>query len=234
LPEMLEALSDALGDGSEEDWQPRYRKLCCLLSMLRQHKVLGKQKLEPVLPDMYIAMEEAARSERIDLRQPACHGLARVAAAMAEPDAEDLEAAEDEGTDVKQLAETYAVAVPPTVFELLEALLTDAVLEVRISALHAVKKLCTLRPALLTAQDCRLAIAFTPHIISGCQDRRHMQVHTAAQRTMMHVVLTCDWSEAPSEGLQKDAREYVRDFASRTLKHLASLQSEAEHSDEEA
>lgn len=74
LPEMLEALSDALGDGSEEDWQPRYRKLCCLLSMLRQHKVLGKQKLEPVLTDMYIAVEEAARSERIDLRQPACHG----------------------------------------------------------------------------------------------------------------------------------------------------------------
>lgn len=157
-----------------------------------------------------------------------------MAAAMAEPDAEDLEAAEAEGANVRQLEETCVAAVPPAVFDLLEALLADAVLEVRISALHAVKKLCTLRPALLTAQDCRLAIAFTPHIISGCQDRRHMQVHTAAQRTMMHVVLTCDWSEAPSEGLQKDAREYVRDFASRTLKHLASLQSEAEHSDEEA
>ena len=69
------------------------------------------------------------------------------------------------------------------------------------------------------------------------QDARHLQVKSAAQRTLMHVCMVMDWAEGRQpENFARVAREasvVLDEFTKRTYKRLAGLESEAEHSDED-
>ena len=208
-----------------------------LLATASRAGTLPPADLASVLPSIFTTLGVAAKHERIDLRQPASHGLARLAAAMATPAPEDVKEVEAEGASVEDLAQATAAAVPASVGELLAALLADKVMEVRMSALHAVKTLCKLQPPLLRASGCRLARVLAPGIVSNCQDKRHMQVEAAAKRTLMHLALTCGWTEPeiPDALLRtdKESGTFIAEFAKRTLKRLSGLESEAEYSDEE-
>ena len=114
---------------------------------------------------------------------------------------------------------------------------TCPIWQVRISALHALKTVCKLRPAMLRASGCAFAAATVPAVVSGCQNTRHQPLHSAAQRTLMHVLTVCGWSDAaepPAELKgQADAAAYVVDFARKSHRRLAALESEAEHSDDD-
>ena len=168
---------------------------------------------------------------------PASHALARLAAAMATPPAEDVAAAAAEGTSEEELAMAAAMAVPPALSSALLELLADKVLEVRVSALHAIKTMCKLRPALLRASSSSLSARAMPAIVQGCQDKRHQPLMSAAQRTLMHVLAVNGWEECtePPAALRADreAAQYVVDYARKSYKRLAALESEAEHSDED-
>ena len=70
--------------------------------------------------------------------------------------------------------------------ELLVSLLHDQVMEVRISATRAVKTICKHGGPLLRASGCHVACLLAAPIITlGCNDSRHLQVKSAAQRTLM-------------------------------------------------
>ena len=175
---------------------------------------------------MSTSLGVAARAEKIDLRQPAAHALARLAAAMAAPAPEDVQATKDEGGSVEELEQAMAAAVPPSVPELLAALLADKVMEVRISALHAVKTLCKARPALLRAGECKIACGLAPGIVAACNERTKMQVTSAAMRTLMHLCGVCGWTDgAPPPVLHRahiESANYVAEFTKRTYKGCAA------------
>ena len=104
----------------------------------------------------------------------------------------------------------------------------------RISTLHAIKTICKQRPVLLRATGCRLACQLLPGIVSGCQDARRLQIQSPAKRTLMHLVTTCGWAEPSSpgpRGVDGESTSYVADFARRSLKRLAAIESEVELSD---
>ena len=208
------------------------RIIRALMSLLR---TVPTAALAPHLSTMFTALGVAARDEKIDLRQPAAHALARLAAAMATPSCEDIAETEAEGGSLDALAEAIAGAVPASLHQLLGLLLEDKVMEVRISALHAVKTLCKLRPALLRANDFQLAHLLVPKIVSGCQDARNHAVKSAAQRTLMHLSKACNWvTPEPPERLlrvHKESAMHIAEFAKRTLQRLATLESENEMSD---
>ena len=109
--------------------------------------------------------------------------------------------------------------------------------QVRMSALHAVKKLSKLRPVLLRAPTCNFARALVPGVLSGCQDKRHVQVVSAAQRALMHVLHACgdgDEPRVPTEQLGAEHATACADFLrGSTYKRIKPLESEAEHSDED-
>ena len=111
-------------------------------------------------------------------------------------------------------------------------------MEVRISATRAVKTLCKLQAPLLRAGEGRVAALLAAPIISrGCNDGRHLQVKSAAQRTLMHLCHVCGWVEASAPPVlarvDKAAAEYVANFAKAngTMRRLAALESEVEYSD---
>ena len=96
--------------------------------------------------------------------------------------------------------------------------------------MHALKTICKLRPQLMRAGGCKLAGHVAPGIASGCQDARHMQVASAAKRTLMHICLSCYWVDGePPVPLrsQGDTATCVGEFARRSLKRLAGIESEA-------
>jgi hypothetical protein len=81
----------------------------------------------------------------------------------------------------------------------------------------------------MRARDCELAVHVAPGIASGCQDARHMQVASAAKRTLMHICLSCAWvDDEPPAPLRShgDTAAYVAEFARRSLKRLAGTESE--------
>ena len=234
--ELLDEIDECVKyDASpSEEWARQLRIVHAHQSLLRTVPVAT---LAPVLPTMFTTLGLAGRHEKIDVRQPAAHALARLAAAMATPSAEDIAETEAEGGSIEELAEAIAGAVPESLHNLLVSLLDDKVMEVRCSALRAVKTLCKLQPALLRAGQQKLAVLLAKHICPGCQDARHMQVKNAAQRTLMHLATVCGWTEPePPERLlraHKESAVYVAEFAKRTLGRLSGLESEPEHSDEE-
>ena len=235
LDEIDEACLDERIEGApSEAWQRTLRVVHAQQSLLRTAPLA---KLSPHVSTLFTTLSGAARDEKIDLRMPAAHALARLAAAMASPAAEDVAATEAEGGSLEELEEATAGAVPASLHELLASLLDDKVMEVRISAYHAIKTLCKLRPALLRADGGKVAMLLTPHITPGVQDARHLQVKSAAQRTLMHVCNVMGWSdEAQPERLARVNREasaVLGEFVKRTHKRLAGLESEAEHSDED-
>ena len=212
------------------------------LRVVRVHQSLlrtvSPADLTPVLPLMFSSLGVAARSDKIDVRGPVAHALARLAAAMATPAKEDVAETEAEGGDIEELEQATSAAVPQALHDLLVALLNDKVMEVRISATHAVKTLCKLRAPLLRAASCRVGCVLAAPIITlGCNDTRHLQVKSAAQRTLMHLANVCGWSEAspPPDlaSVDRAAADYVANFAkpSGTMRRLAGLESEAEYSD---
>ena len=199
------------------------------LSLLRSAPIGA---LRPGLPMLLSHAEDSAQAEKMDLRQPWAT-LARIAA-MAGPEEDDGGDAGG-GGDLEELAQASAAAVPASVYGGLAMLLTDRGLEVRISALHAVKTLCKLRPALLRAGDRRVATHFAGRARVPCRQGQR-DVNSAAQRCMMHLVLCCHWSEsAPpsSAAVGKDASTAVSEFCRKHFKKLVGQESEAEHSDEE-
>ncbi|KAL1515351.1 hypothetical protein AB1Y20_001981 [Prymnesium parvum] len=203
------------------------------LSLLRS---VPAKDLRPGLSLLLSHAEEAAQGEKVDVRQPACHALVRIAAAMAEPEAEDVAATEEEGGDLHELALVSAAAVPAGVYHMLAQLLADRVLEVRMSALHSIKTLCKLRPAVLCASGCRVATELLPGILACLGEKRNVMIVSAAQRCLMHVVLSCNWSEEnpPSvAAVGKDALATTEAFIRKHLKKMIGQESEAEHSDEE-
>lgn len=108
----------------------------------------------------------------------------------------------------------------------------------RISALHALKTLCKLCPALLRASDHALAVGAMPAIVQACQDKRHQPLSSAAQRTLMHLLAVSGWAECGTEPpaplrADKESGAYVVDYARKSYRRLAGLESEAEHSDED-
>eukprot|EP00966_Prymnesium_polylepis_P082005 1899901-Prymnesium_polylepis.1 len=160
--------------------------------------------------------EEASAGEKVDVRQPSAHCLARVAAAMAEPEPEDVAATEAEGGDPEELAQAVAAAVPAGLAAALGGLLADRVLEVRLSALHAVKTLAKLRPSLLRAAECRVGCGLLGGVLACLQDKRNVMVASAAQRCLMHLALCCGWSEThpPSAAaVGNEASAAVGEFA---------------------
>ena len=113
------------------------------------------------------------------------------------------------------------------------------VLEVRTSALHAIKTLCKKRPLLLRVSSGKFAALLAPGVVGGCQDARHMPVQSAAKRTMMHLLGATGWAadvELSAAQLRADgaSAQYVAEFAKRSYKRLAGIESELELSDEDA
>ena len=163
-----EALLDAAEEASQEEadaWKQSRAQMRVHLSLLR-HDVMHPGSLGPSLAPIYAMAAEAAAHEKMELRQLAAHALARVGAAMARPEEAEVQAAlaeqqaEDGAADAaaegrmrESLAQAGAAAVPERLAALLAALLTDSVLEVRASALHASKTLAKLAPPLLRAAD---------------------------------------------------------------------------------
>ena len=127
--------------------------------------------------------------------------------------------------------------MPASFAELLGSLLADKVLEVRTSALHALKTLAKLRPALLRSSAAKLTAALLPAVVAACHDSRHMTVQGAAKRTMMHLVGVCGWEDAElaSSQLRADPQsaQYCAEFVKRSYRRLAGLESEVELSDVE-
>jgi len=212
-----------------------------MLRIVKAHQSLLRScptdLLAPILPTMFTSLGVAARLDKIDVRQPASHALSRLAAHMATPAPEDVAETEAEGGDMEELAQVTSAAVPTALVELLVELLNDKVMEVRISATRAIKTLCKLRPPLLRAGECRVGCLFAlPIIALGCSDTRHLQVKSAAQRTLMHICHVCGWVEAaPSPLVRMDqaAADYVVNFtrANGTMRRLNGLESEADTSD---
>jgi len=237
LAVLLDAVDEAAeSDGGEsEEWQRQLRVVRAHQSLLR---TLPAHTLAPVLPAMFTPLGVSARTDKIDVRQPAAHALARLAASMATPPPEAIAETEAEGGSLEELAQATSAAVPPALHELLVALLNDKVMEVRISAIHAVKTLCKLGGPLLRAADCRLGCMLVAPIVNlGCQDGRHLQVKSAAQRTLVHLTYVCGWNDgtllAPLARFDRSAAEYVVNFVkpNGTMRRLAALESEAEYSD---
>jgi len=227
LPELVDNIEAAAEACGAEQWQQQLRALRGYQSILRNAPA---SELQPVLSTIFDAAGEAAKHDKIDLRMPAAHALARVAVHMAEPAAEDVAATEAEGADPEELALASAMAVPPSLHELFTALLGDQVLEVRISTLHALKTICKLRPALLRASNGKLAALVLPSIAKNCLDSRHMQVSGAAKRTLMHVLTRLE--DLPR--LDNETATYVADFTNRSVKRIAGVESEeGELSDED-
>jgi hypothetical protein len=224
LHDNIEAATTACG---AEPWQQQLRALRGYQSLLRNAPVAA---LKPLLSTIFDAAGEAAKHEKIDLRMPASHALVRVAVNMAEPAAEDVADAATEGAEPEELALASAMAVPPSLYGLLVELLADDVLEVRVSALHALKTMCKLRPALLRASGCKLAGLVLPGIAQNCQDSRRMQVSGAAKRTMMHVLAVVGWC-SPEEVAQhlprsNEAAAYTAEFVKKTFARIAGTESE--------
>lgn len=134
---------------------------------------------------------------------------------------------------MEELAQASAAAVPARVYTSLGTLLQDKVLEVRISALHAAKTLCKLRPALLRASDGRACAHLLPGVLACLADKRNVMVGSAAKRTLMHLAIACGWSASIGPTTPKEASEVVVEFCRKHLSKLAGQESEAEHSDEE-
>ena len=109
--------------------------------------------------------------------------------------------------------------------------------QVRLSALHAVKRLCKLRPVLLSASTCGFARTLLPGVLNGLQDKRHVHIMMAAQRTMMHVLRACGDARAPrvpTEQLSADVATSCADFLKgSTHRRIKTLESEAEISDDD-
>ena len=236
--ELLDAIEEASEVDAAEEWISKIRVVRAQQALLR---TVPTATLTPVLSTIFATLGHAARSDKIDVRQPAAHALARLASHMATPAAEDIAETEAEGGDIEELAQATSAAVPHAIYDLLVALLNDKVMEVRTSAMRAVKALCKLRPPLLRAADCHVASIFAVPIIAlGCGDNRHLPVNNAAQRTLMHICNVCGWTEnlAPPEleKVDRTAAEYVANFAKATgtMRRLAGLESEAEYSDVDA
>jgi hypothetical protein len=119
---LLEAAEERSQDSAEE-WKGQLAELNVHLALLRGLKAAA---VAEVLPSLMASAMAAAASERIDLRQPAAHALARIAAAQAEPDAEG-----DEAADEEEAAQVGAAQVSKGVVDALGALLGDRILEVR-------------------------------------------------------------------------------------------------------
>ena len=196
LPPLLAAIEAAAdGDESGEAWRGELAQLRAHLALLR---ALKPAALADGLSEMLAGALEAAASERSELRQPAAHSLARIAAAMAEPppaDGGDGGAGGGEAAD-EALAEAAAAAVPESVPAALAALLGDRVVEVRCSALHALKRLCRLRPALVRARRCALPKAMLGAVAAACADKRSALAANGARReTMLARALACGWTD---------------------------------------
>lgn len=78
-------------------------------------RVVPAVDLKPALPSMLAFAQDCAADEKVDVRQPACHALARIAAAMAQPDKAGTSSALAEGGSLDELAEAAAAAVPSIV-----------------------------------------------------------------------------------------------------------------------
>ena len=87
-----------------EVWVQQLRVVRVQQSVLR---TVDGAKLKGVLPTLFTSLGVASRAEKIDVRQPAAHALARLAAAMAEPDKEAV--AEVEKIIQPTLAEMVAL-----------------------------------------------------------------------------------------------------------------------------
>ena len=176
LPPLLAAIEAAAdGDESGEAWRGSSRSSaptsrCCARSSPPPSPTACRR----------CSPSRSRRLERSELRQPAARSLARIAAAMAEPSPADGDAAAggDEAAD-EALAEAAAAAVPESVPAAL-ALLGDRVVEVRCSALHALKRLYRLRPALVRARRCALPKAMLGAVAAACADKRSASPPTAA------------------------------------------------------
>ena len=237
LSSLLEAVDVATecGSAADEGWRRQLWAVRVQQSILRTVKA---EQLSLVLSTMFTPLGVAARAEKIDVRQPAAHALARLAAAMATPTTEDIAQTQAEGGDLEELGQATSAAVPTAVHDLLVALLNDKVMEVRLSAMHAVKTLCKLRPPLLRAANRHAACLYSSPIITlGCNDNRHLPVKSAAQRTLMHLCTVCGWVDAvaPTElaAIDQAAADYVANFVKTNgaMRRLAGLESEAEYSD---
>ena len=231
LPPLLAAIEAAAdGDESGEAWRGELAQLRAHLALLR---ALKPAALADGLSEMLAGALEAAASERSELRQPAAHSLARIAAAMAEPppaDGDGDAAGGDEAAD-EALAEAAAAAVPESVPAALAALLGDRVVEVRCSALHALKRLCRLRPALVRARRCALPKAMLGAVAAACADKRSALAANGAQRTMLALALACGWTDgerAPAELADTEHGGFVADYARRHLKRQREMDSEAD------
>lgn len=231
IASIISAAEEEMGASGSEGWRAQ---LCVLRVQQSLMRCVPHASLEPCLPTIFASAQGAAGSERIDLRMCAAHALARVAALMATPLAEDLAAAQEEGSSVEDLADAVAAGVPSSVHEAFAELLLDKVLEVRISALHALKTLCKLRPAVPRGTGFALARRVLPCLVSGCADTR-THAKLAAQRTLMHLLTACGWASAPEGaargGADTASADFAADFVRRTLPRVSSLESEEELSD---
>lgn len=231
LDELVDNIEAATGASGGEQWEQQLRSLRGFQSLLRNVPAAALQS-SGVLTTIFDAADDAAKHDKIDLRMPASHALSRVAVHMAEPLADDVAAAEAEGAELDELALASAMAVPPSLHELLVALLDDKVLEVRISALHAIKTMCKLRPALLRASNSKVGNLLLPGIAQNCQDSRHMHVSGAAKRTLMHLLSRLEWTspEKVNEHMPRtgygEAVTYVAEFTKRSLPRIAGTESE--------
>jgi len=228
VPTLLDSVETAVEKGDE--WKGQLAELRVHLSLLR---TLPASECRPIFPSLMSSAEAAATADRIELRQPATHALARVAAAMAEPHPDDV----DE-LGVEEAARVAAAAVPAQLLSALGTTLLDRALDVRQSAVHAVKTLARLRPSLFNGNGVNLPSQIIANLATACQDKRNTLLQNAAQRSMMHVVAACGWGTPDKvprgAALPTEASIYCADFLRRSAKRIAAMDSEAEDSDTEA
>jgi len=245
---IVDAAEAIAQEEESEAWRQALATLRVQLALLRQvppPTLAAAGALHPI----YAAACNAAKDEKLHLRQLAAHALARVGGAMAAPEEAEVAAALAEldagagGAEKAEaralMAQASAAAVPAQLPQLLAALLVDPTLEVRMSALHACKTAAKTAPALLAAGGGAVGRALLPGIVVSCRDKRHSQAATVANRALLHVLTACGWAGLDADGeatlalprLDSDTASFVADFAGKRARRLASLDSEPEHSD---
>jgi len=149
---------------------------------------------------------------------------------------EEAEGGEGGDSPVERLLQAACGGVPPRLLELLSLLLADKVVEVRTSAVHAVKRLSRLQPPLFRANGGAAVSALIKNLAPLTLDKRNTHVQTAAQRSMMHCLSAAGWTNPeglPRQQLGGECTNTCADFLRRSYKRMLAMESDAEGSDED-
>ena len=232
LPPLLERVEAGVKAAAVADgpWRSDLAELRVHLALLRLQPA---STLSPLLPAMLATAVVAAASEESEVRQAAAHALARVASAMAEPEAADVADATSAG-EIETLARAVAAGAAPSAFGALACLVGDADGDVRLSALHAIKRLCRLRPVLLRIGPALGALS--PAVAAQAADRRRSHLQYAAQRCLVVLLSAAAIDSAERLAAEEHAPKgkdaaAVNDFLAKHFKRIRAMESEGEGSD---